>query len=254
MSKKQFNAEIKEIRQVARDLFLIKFSPDGDFSSTPGQFVSILIPELTLRRPFSILNFEKDTISVLFKKKGRGTEYLSSLKIGDKINFIGAMGNGFNINPKQKSLLIGAGVGVAPIFYAKSEQKLESLPQDKFVTNKRFIAGFQTKEDIPNFMEFDFVTTDDNGGSIINYVEKEIQTYKPDIIYSCGPTVVMKLITEIAQKYNINSVVSMENLMACSIGVCRGCVIEIIKDGKIQNATVCKNGPVFDGGSIIWQG
>lgn len=244
MVKKQFDATITNNKKVANDLFLIEFIPEGEFSSSAGQFVSIVIPDLTMRRPFSILQQKDNIISVLFKQKGRGTEYLSSLNIGDKINFIGAMGNSFNINEQTKnlkSLLIGAGVGVAPIFYL-----------NKSLTNTRFISGFQTKEEIPNFMEFDFVSTDDNQGSIINFVDEEIKTYKPEIIYTCGPTIVMKLITQIAQKYNIPTIVSMEKLMACSIGVCRGCVIEINENEKIVNKAVCKDGPVFNGGDIQW--
>ena len=86
-----------------------------------------------------------------------------------------------------------------------------------------------------------------------DYVEQEIETYKPDVIYSCGPHIVLQKISETSQKYNIPCYVALEKVMACSIGVCRGCVIKLQKNGKIVNASVCQDGPVFKGDEIVWQ-
>lgn len=195
------------------------------------------------------MDYQDNTISILFKKKGDGTTYISNLKPGNEIDFIGPMGNGFNIENK-KSLLISAGVGSAPIFYL--HKKMKKLGIENF-----FASGFVSKQEIPSNLEFDMITTDDGSvgskGSIVNYVEKIISSYNPEKIYCCGPEIVLKLISQIGENHSIPTEVAMEKVMACSIGVCKGCVIKIKKEGKIQNATVCHDGPVFNGGDVVWQ-
>ena len=79
-----------------------------------------------------------------------------------------------------------------------------------------------------------------------------INDYQPEIIYACGPHIVLKLVSQLGEQYGIETQVAMEKVMACGIGVCRGCVIDIKKDGKVVNATVCKDGPVFKGSEIVW--
>lgn len=248
-TKKIQKGLVNELTRVSKSLYLIRFTPHTSVDIKPGQFVSVLCDNLTLRRPFSVMDYEDGVISILFKKKGAGTTYISNLKQGDEIDFVGPMGNGFNIE-RKKSLLISAGVGSAPVFYL--HKKMEELGVENF-----FASGFVSKEEIPSNLEFDMVTTDDGSegkkGSIVNYVEGLILSFNPEKIYCCGPEIVLKLIVQTAEKHSIKTEVAMEKVMACSIGVCKGCVIKIKKDGKIQNATVCHDGPVFDGGDVVWQ-
>lgn len=248
-TKKIQKGLVNELTRVSKSLYLIRFTPHTPVDIKPGQFVSVLCDNLTLRRPFSVMDYEDGVISILFKKKGAGTTYISNLKQGDEIDFVGPMGNGFNIE-RKKSLLISAGVGSAPVFYL--HKKMEELDVENF-----FASGFVSKEEIPSNLEFDMVTTDDGSegkkGSIVNYVEGLILSFNPEKIYCCGPEIVLKLIVQTAEKHSIKTEVAMEKVMACSIGVCKGCVIKIKKDGKIQNATVCHDGPVFDGGDVVWQ-
>lgn len=248
-TKKIQKGLINELTRVSKSLYLIRFIPHTPVDIKPGQFVSVLCDNLTLRRPFSVMDYEDGVISILFKKKGAGTTYISNLKQGDEIDFVGPMGNGFNIE-RKKSLLISAGVGSAPVFYL--HKKMEELGIENF-----FASGFVSKDEIPSNLEFDMVTTDDGSegkkGSIVNYVEGLILSFNPEKIYCCGPEIVLKLIVQTAEKHSIKTEVAMEKVMACSIGVCKGCVIKIKKDGKIQNATVCHDGPVFDGGDVVWQ-
>ena len=248
-TKKIQKGLVNELTRVSKSLYLIRFTPHTPVDIKPGQFVSVLCDNLTLRRPFSVMDYEDGVISILFKKKGAGTTYISNLKQGDEIDFVGPMGNGFNIE-RKKSLLISAGVGSAPVFYL--HKKMEELDVENF-----FASGFVSKEEIPSNLEFDMITTDDGSegkkGSIVNYVEGLILSFNPEKIYCCGPEIVLKLIVQTAEKHSIKTEVAMEKVMACSIGVCKGCVIKIKKDGKIQNATVCHDGPVFDGGDVVWQ-
>lgn len=247
--KKLNKGEVTHIARVANEMFLIKIKTAPDFSSKPGQFISILCDGHAMRRPFSIMDFENGEISVLFKKKGDGTAFISALKVGDTVDFIGAMGNGFSLS-NDRLLLVGAGVGVAPVYYLKKYLK----------DGVRLIAGFQNSGEIPACLknEIDFISTDDGSGevqgkgSIIDYLEKEIIEYQPDRICVCGPHIVLKLVSEIAATRKIPCEVAMEKTMACSIGVCRGCVITLNKNGKLENASVCKDGPVFWGEEVVW--
>ena len=246
--KKHHKAKIISIKQVSLTQYFMKFVPLDDFSSKPGQFVSILCGGLTLRRPFSIASFDGNEIGVLFKLKGKGTEFLSNLRVGDEIDFVGAVGNGFKIENKR-SLLIGAGVGVAPVFYLKTELEKMQIPS-------LLISGFQTEKEIPEGIECDKICTDDGTaglhGSVINYIRNMIEEFKPEKIYACGPKIVLQNTAEIAQRYKIPCEVAMEKEMACSIGVCRGCVIKIKdKNGK-KTASVCQDGPVFNGEAVLW--
>lgn len=237
---------IEKIEKINKNVYCVEFSSPTLKNILPGQYISILCEGLTLRRPFSIADFKNGTVKILMKLRGKGTEFISNLKIGDKVEFSGPLGNTFKTENK-KTLLIGAGIGVAPLMY------LNKLLKQKGAQSL-FAAGFLNKEEILG--EFDFVSTDDgsngNKGSICDYLEKLINEFKPEKIVSCAPHEVLKLIAQAAQLHSIECEVAMEKVMACGIGVCRGCVIQVIKNGKIQNATVCKDGPVFMGTEVVW--
>ena len=242
--KKLYKGIVKSVKCVATDLFEIQIKAEG-FTAKAGQFISILCDNCTLRRPFSIMNTEEGIITILFKLKGKGTNYIKNLNVGDIVDFSGPFGNGFSLIAKR-SLIIGAGVGIAPVYFLKKEL-------DKIGGESRIIGGFLNKEAIPNNINLDMVATDDGSygkrGSIINFLKDEIKNYAPYVIYACGPAIVLQKICETASQYGISTQIAMEKEMACSIGVCRGCVIEL-KNGK--NATVCKDGPVFCGEDIKW--
>ena len=246
---KLFDSTVIENKPVGKNLYLMKIqTPDGIVSS-PGQFLSLLVPDKTFRRPISILNNHSGVMELLYKIKGDGTKYFSTLKSGESINFTGVHGNSFKVG--KRNLLIGAGVGMAPVYYMYSMLKEQNIPA-------LLACGFREEGEIPVCFksEFDFISTDDgsysNKGSIVNYVENLINNFKPDNICVCGPVIVMKLISEIAQKHNIFCQVSMEKMMACSIGACRGCVIKIKDNGVIKNSAVCKEGTVYDSRVVFY--
>lgn len=246
MQKKNHIGTIEKIEEINPSVYSIEFSSPTLKNIEPGEYISILCEGLTLRRPFSVANFENGKLTVLFKKKGQGTKYIAALKIGDKIEFSAPLGNTFKIENK-KTLLVGAGIGVAPLFYLN--KKLKNVGAETF-----FASGFLSSADILG--EFDFVSTDDgsnsNKGSICDYLEQLIEDFRPQKIVSCAPAPVLKFISETAKKHGIECEIAMEKIMACGIGVCRGCVIKVLKDGKVQNATVCKDGPVFKGDEVVW--
>lgn len=249
---KNHKGTIKEIKEINRDVYSVEIYDPTLKDILPGQYISILCESLTLRRPFSIADFENKTITILMKKRGKGTQCISNLKKGASIEFSAPLGNTFNIN-NQKTLLIGAGIGAAPLMYLNKKLKEAG-------TKTYFAAGFLSQNDIISVdlpdSNFDFVSTDDgsngNKGSICDYLEQIIKEFEPKRIISCAPHPVLKFVAQTAQKHGIESQVCMEKVMACGIGVCRGCAIKVKKDGEILNKTVCKDGPVFDGTEVIW--
>lgn len=246
--KKLHKAKVSKIEQVSKNSYYIEFETEEEFESNPGQYISILCDNLTLRRPFSICYHTGKNIGILFKEKGKGTKYIKNLEVDSMVDFIGPMGNGFNIQNK-KSLLVGAGIGIAPIFYLQN--KLETLGIDNLT-----LAGFMSVNEIPKCIKANEYITNDGSighkGSVLDYLEEYIEAFNPEIIYSCGPHVVLKEVSAIAKKYSIESQVAMEKVMACGIGVCRGCVVKVYKDGQTRNETVCKDGPVFKGDEVVW--
>lgn len=218
----QFSTELKEI--------------------LPGQFVSILIPNKTLRRPFSVSGFENGVITVLFKIKGDGTNYLKSLKTGDTIDYLAPLGNSFSIpSEDEKALLIGAGIGIAPMLYLKKELDIKGV-------GNFLISGFKDEKEEVKGSDRTVI-----GGSVLDNIQELIDEFKPAILYSCGPKVVLQLVCDIAKKNGIKAEIAMEKVMACGIGVCRGCVIKLKTAGGVKNASVCADGPVFNGEEVVWE-
>lgn len=229
---------VKINEKVANETYKMEFISSGIKNINPGQFVSVLCSNLTLRRPFSVADFdyENQQITVYYRKKGEGTNYLTKLKKDDEIIFSGPFGHGFNIENDKKSLLVGAGIGVAPLFFLK--KKLEK---------SIFIAGFKSEDEV--FNKYDFIKI---GESIVDDVERIIWENNIQKVYTCGPKIVLQKTYQICKESRIPVEVAFEKVMACGIGVCKGCTINI-KDGKIiKNVTVCKDGPVFKGENIIW--
>lgn len=246
--KKAHKGTIENIKEINTHVYLLEFSSPTLKNIEPGEYISILCEGLTLRRPFSVADFSNGKVSVLIKKRGKGTSYLTSLKHGDNIEFSAPLGNTFKIENK-KTLLIGAGIGVAPLFYLN--KKLIEAGAKTYLA-----AGFLGANDIIEGQKIDFISTDDgsngNKGSICDYLEKLIAEFKPEKLVSCAPHPVLKIVAQMAEKHGIESEVCMEKVMACGIGVCRGCVIKVKKANEIMNKTICKDGPVFDGKEVLW--
>ncbi len=246
--KKICKGTLSRIEKVSLNTYLIEIDLPYQINAKAGQFISICCEGLTLRRPFSIYSQTDNVIGILFKERGKGTEYIKSLNQGDLIDIIGPLGNGFNVNNK-KVLLIGAGIGSAPMAFLKTQL-------DKKGIENLFASGFLNKTEIPSCLSVDRIYTDDGSlgekGSIITYLDKLIKEYNPEIICACGPAIVLKSVSQSGEKYGIETQIAMEKVMACGIGVCRGCVISIKKGLEIVNATVCKDGPVFRGSEVIW--
>lgn len=222
----------------------------------PGQFASIRVDNnkgVLLRRPFSIHDYDENenTVSFLIKKLGRGSTSLSKLTIGDTLNTLIPLGNNFHFNPtfNKKPLLIGGGVGIAPIYFLAKELHKKNIQFDTLIGGK-YNSDILFSDLFANLCNF-YCTTEDGSmgtkGFVTNHdVFSRITDY--DSIYCCGPEPMMKSIAKVAKDNNIFCEVSLENKMACSIGVCLCCVTET----KHGNKCVCTTGPVFNINELKW--
>lgn len=240
----------------------------------PGQFVEVRIdgaPSTFLRRPISIcfVDRQQNELWLLVACVGDGTRWLATLNRGDRLNCVLPLGNGFtmpqrladNAIPEQCSttsslpghsipsvLLIGGGVGVAPLLYLGYVLRQNGV-------EPTFLLGARTSRDLLLPDEFRrygrvLVTTEDGSEGEKGFVTNHsVLQSKFDTIYTCGPTQMMKAVARYAREHNIYCEASLENLMACGLGACL-CCVEKTRSG---NLCVCKDGPVFNIEDLLWE-
>lgn len=214
--------------------------------SAPGQFINIELDGFYLRRPISICEYDENNIKIIYKIVGKGTEYLSNLKIGKKLDILTGLGNGFNTeNSGDKPLLIGGGVGTPPMY---------QLCKNLISEGKKpiVVLGFNSKEDV--FYEEEFKklgaviyisTADGTYGTkgFVTDVIKNLDDYT--YFYTCGPEPMLKAVYD---NTNTSGELSFEERMGCGFGACMGCTCKT----KYGNKRICLNGPVLKKEEIIW--
>lgn len=246
----------------------------------PGQFVEVRVdgsPSTFLRRPISI-NFVDNNANelwLLVATVGDGTRWMASLSTGDTLNCMLPLGNGFTLpgdgNAGRKVLLVGGGVGVAPLLYLGKVLKETGA-------EPTFLLGARTKNDLLMLDELSkygrvLTTTEDGSEGERGFVTNHsvLQQERFDMIQCCGPTPMMKAVARYAQAKDIDCEVSLENLMACGLGACL-CCVEKVRGGltpdpspkregnaddslepSATNVCVCKEGPVFDVKRLAWE-
>lgn len=224
----------------------------------PGQFVEVRVdnsPSTFLRRPISV-NFvdkKRNELWLLIQLVGDGTRKLAEVQINDIVNILLPLGNGFTIPEKGKEssnlLLIGGGVGTAPMLYLGACLKSAGF-------NPIFLLGARSKEDLLQLDQFEqygpvYVTTEDGSMGEKGYVTNHsiLNEIHFDQIYTCGPKPMMVAVAKYASSQNISCEVSLENTMACGLGACL-CCVEKTKDD--HHVCVCTEGPVFNIEKLSW--
>jgi dihydroorotate dehydrogenase electron transfer subunit len=219
----------------------------------PGQFVNVRVdrsPGTLLRRPISVhdVDSEKGLLYLLVKKVGPGTSALAHLTPGEKLNCILPLGNTFPIPASGRCLLIGGGVGIAPLLYLAKEMKRGGL-------EPVFLIGTRTKEEIILVEEYEqygkvYYTTEDGSYGEKGYpTQHTILQERFDALFCCGPEAMMRAVARYAKSNNIDCYLSLENMMACGIGACLCCVTETTEGHKC----VCTAGPIFHINELTWQ-
>lgn len=256
MKKFLLDLTVREVERIHERYVLMKLTDDKPLPEMlPGQFVEIRVdgsPTTFLRRPISI-NFvdrEVNELWLLVAAVGDGTRRLAEMKAGEKLNCLLPLGNGFTM-PQQKTeriLLVGGGVGVAPLLYMGAQMALTGC-------EPTFLLGARTAKDLLMLDVFRkygrvCVTTEDGSegekGFVTNHSLLQKETF--DRIATCGPTPMMKAVARYARQANTVCEASLENLMACGLGACL-CCVEKTTEG---NLCVCKDGPVFDTKRLLW--
>jgi dihydroorotate dehydrogenase electron transfer subunit len=230
----------------------------------PGNFVHVRVSQSgspLLRRPFSIHKLErnKNSFEILFKVIGPGTEILSRVMPGESLDVLGAIGNSFTLPKKQQEImLVAGGMGIAPLWFLLHDL-IGRIGKGKLT----FFLGCKKKEEllyVENLksLGIDLVIATDDGsvgrkGQITEVFLKEIKKRGKDskrvAAYSCGPQMMLKRMSYIAERLDLFCQVSLETHMACGMGACWGCVVKL-RDGNYQR--VCVDGPVFDAREMDW--
>ena len=242
-------------QQLNNQYFLLKLTSKECLPKMfPGQFVEVLVENSTttfLRRPLSIhfVDTSSNELWLLIQAIGDGTRKMGELVIGQTVNLIYPLGNSFSIpSTPQKVLLIGGGVGVAPLLMLGEALKKKSI-------EPIFLLGARSKNDLLELDEFAkygkvYTTTEDGSHGEKGFVtHHSILKEQFDKIYTCGPTPMMKAVATYAMKNSIDCEASLENTMACGIGACLCCV----QDTKEGHKCVCTDGPVFNIKDLKWQ-
>ena len=212
-------------------------------SIKPGQFYMLkTYGETLLPRPISVSERDDNTITFLYAVVGTGTKDFSKLKVGDYIDLIGPLGNGFKTEGLGKVALVTGGIGIAPM--------LEVAKDIKRVNKENIIdlyAGFREDiylvEDMRKYLDKVNISTDTGKHGHKGFVTDMIKVEDYDTVLCCGPEIMMNKVVNMCREKNVKVYVSMEKHMACGVGACLGCTCKT-KEG---NKRTCKDGPVFDG-------
>ena len=244
-------------KAIARETYdLTVLCPQVTAAAKAGQFVNIRVDGFTLRRPISICSIdrEKGTIRLVFEVRGKGTAELARLEAGGLIDIIAPLGGGaFKLlDGSKRAITVGGGIGVPPML-GVAEHYGESCTA---ICGFRSAANAILQEDFTACGTKTILCTDDGTagrkGFVTDALREEAQSEKPDIIYACGPSVMLRKVIAIADELGIECQVSLEERMGCGVGACLVCACRTIRDGKEYYAHVCKDGPVFDSKEVLF--
>lgn len=247
--------------------FRLGLATQGHYADAlPGQFVMVRMPgrlSPLLGRPFSIHRKIEENggftgIQILYKVVGEGTELLTGLRAGDRVELLGPLGNGFTLPEGARRVFIAAGgIGVAPVYFLVRHLLENGIARDGCTL---FLGG-QSENDllcIDDFMNvgvesLHFTTDDGSFGEralVTAPLVRALEEKAPDIIYACGPHPMLRAVAEIAEARNIPCQISIESRMACGVGACLGCAVRP-RGAEGGYRHVCSDGPVFDARSVL---
>lgn len=257
MKKYCIDLSVKAVERVTPHHVLLVLTDSNPLPEMlPGQFVEVRVDgsESTfLRRPISInyVDYDANELHLLVHVVGEGTAKLACLKPNDKLNCVFPLGNGFTLPEREgeKVLLVGGGVGVAPLLYLG--EKIKSMGSTPV-----FLLGAKTKSDLLLLDKFAnigtvYITTEDGSMGEVGFVTNHsvLQREEFDRIQVCGPKPMMVAVARFAKTKDVACEVSLENMMACGLGACLCCVEKTVEG----NLCVCKDGPVFNIEKLLWQ-
>ena len=232
-------------RQLTQTVYEMKLRGDTSAITRPGQFVNLRLDGLYLRRPISVCDLEEDTLTLIYKVVGKGTQALSEMQPGQSVPILTGLGNGYDTGVSgDRPLLIGGGVGVPPLYLLAKRLRAEG----KQVS---VILGFNTASEL--FYEQEFlalgckvsVSTVDGSRGVKGFVTDALpETYTH--VYTCGPEPMLRAVF---RAISTGGSFSFEKRMGCGFGACMGCSCKTITGYK----RICKEGPVLQKEEILWE-
>ena len=243
---KQGFFEIIDNKALTASVYQMRLSGDTSAITASGQFVNIKLEGKFLRRPISVCDCENGVLTLVYKVVGKGTEDMSRMKAGDRLDILTGLGNGYDLSPAgDRPLLLGGGVGVPPMYMLAKQLRAEG----KQVS---VILGFNTKDEI--FYEDEFralgcdvtVATADGSYGVRGFVTSAMEGMDYTYFYTCGPEPMLKAI------YGASATegqFSFEERMGCGFGACMGCSCKTVTGYK----RICREGPVLRKEEILWQ-
>ncbi len=242
---KQGLFEIKQNIPLTATVFKMTLAGDTSAITAPGQFINIKLNGLYLRRPISVYDIDETAVTIIYKVVGHGTERMSKMAVGEVLDILTGLGNGYDTSVTgDRPLLLGGGVGVPPLYLLAKRLRAEGK-------QVRVVLGFNTKDEI--FCEDDFkalgcavtVTTADGSYGVKGFV-----TNAMDVDYThvctCGPEPMLKAVFKACKT---DGQFSFEERMGCGFGACMGCSCKTITGYK----RICKEGPIMRKGDILWE-
>jgi 2-polyprenylphenol hydroxylase and related flavodoxin oxidoreductases len=237
--------KVLENAALTKNVFKMRLAGDTRDITRPGQFVQIQLPGFYLRRPISVCDWGENSLTLIYKAVGQGTEKMAELPSGTELDLLTGLGNGYDLaDDWKKPLLIGGGVGVPPL-YALCKTLIQKGAKPTV------ILGFNTADEI--FLKEDFealgaktiVTTVDGSMGEKGFVTAQMDALEYDGLYTCGPEPMLKAVYSAD---NANGQYSFEERMACGFGACMGCSCKT----KYGYKRICKDGPVLRKEEIVW--
>lgn len=230
-------------------------SPEMTRDAVAGQFLHIRCGEKVLRRPISICETDKEAaeLRIVFEVRGEGTKWLSERSVGEYLDVLGPLGNGFDLSDTgRKALFIGGGIGVPPLLEAAKA----------FGRRADAVLGFRCAdstiltEDFKNTCSNVYIACEDgtigSKGLVTDILNTLLNTAHYEVFYACGPQPMLHAVSSVAAKSNIDCYVSLEERMGCGVGACLVCACKTKTGGKETYRHVCKDGPVFKSDEVEW--
>ncbi len=242
---KQSLFTIRENKPLTQDVFRMVLSGDTSAITASGQFVNILVEGFFLRRPISVCDYDDQTLTLIYKVVGGGTEKMSRMQPGERLDILTGLGNGYNLSKAgEKPVLLGGGVGVPPLYNLCKKLVAQGA-------RPTVILGFNKAEEV--FYEAEFkalgaetiVTTVDGSRGVKGFVTDALKDVDYSFFYTCGPEPMLRAIGKAAKT---KGQYSFEERMGCGFGACMGCSCKTLTGNK----RICKEGPVMESEEIIW--
>ncbi len=237
--------ELIENKKIAKNTYEWVLSGDTSDITAPGQFVNIKLDGFYLRRPISVCDAEKGRLTLIFKAVGEGTEKMAKMPLGEKLDILSGLGNGYTLDKSgERPLLVGGGAGVPPMYMlAKELIKAGKKPT--------VILGFGSADEVFYKEKFEklgaevIVATADGTEGVRGFVTDALIGVDYTYFYTCGPEPMLKALYD---KTETSGQLSFEERMGCGFGACMGCSCKT----KYGNKRICRDGPVLVKEEIIW--